>query len=137
MEQAQASQGFQPQLQQIAQMVLDARNQAQLRELQGAENAYERALQYGGSGGGGGGGGSAGGVDINDFLQHGNQTGLSGESLVNIAAQQAPNYNGVTFAPHAVMNEGQVFTDQNGKPYVNVKFSAPGQGSSTEKVYLP
>lgn len=143
LEQSTAGQQHQQRMDAIAQMVLNAELQAQEREIQGSNEAYNRQLQFALANGTGiagllaGGGGGGGGVDMNDFLQHGNNSGISGQDIYNLAAQNAPTYNGVQFTPHAVMKEGDVFTDQNGRRYIEVKYSAPGQGSSTERVYLP
>jgi hypothetical protein len=119
-----------------AQAYAEHLHQSKLQEAQAIQDTTMAYMQlYAGSLGGGS---SQSGPNSSDWayqLQGRNQ-GYDPNDVYAKAAAQAPSYGGVTFDPHMIMNEGQVFTDANGKQYVNVKYSSPGQGSSTEKVYL-
>ena len=124
LENSQANSAFQNQLGQIAQMVLQAKNAAQERELQAEEDAYNRALQfalqYGTSGGSSGG--------SNGGLENPNQFNVPGD-VTSAANNYASNHPG--YQPHMVMQEGTVTYDENGNPGVYIKYSTPA-GDSTE-----
>ena len=130
LEQTQANQGYQQRLNDIAQMVLQAQQEAQERELAAEEAAYERALSSGlgglySGGGGGGGGGGAGGLENPDQWAH---NGFSGEQLNAAAAAYASSHPG--YVPGLVQQEGHI-EEHNGVPGVWIKYRTPA-GDSTE-----
>ena len=103
-----------------------------------------RQLDYSALAAGGGGGG--GDLQLNpatwsqaDFergnLEFASQLGMSGEQALAAAQAHAPSYQGVQFIPHNIAQEGHV-EYRGDTPGIYVKFSAPGQGSSTEWVPL-
>lgn len=127
-----ANQGYQGKINALAQMLQDVETQAQEREIQGMQSAYERALQYGYGGGGGGGGGGSGGGGLENARQFGNINGLSDEQLNAAASQYASgrSYGGSPYQPGMVMQEGHVEV-RNGVPGVYIKYRTAG-GDSTE-----
>lgn len=149
LEQSQANQGYQKQIEAIAQMVLQAQQQAQEREIQGANEAMNRQLQFALANGtgiagllGGGGGGGPGINWTSGAKEALSRAGYSDEQILGLINQMASDRgwgpyreNGIG-TNYGVQQNGQIFTDQNGRRYIEVKFGTP-QGNSTERVYLP
>lgn len=64
-------------------------------------------------------------------LEFAGQLGMTGEDALAAAARHAPSYGGAQFTPHNIAQEGHV-EYRNGVPGIWIKYSSPGQGSSTE-----
>lgn len=136
-------------LNQVNSQYLDRKNSLHQATLAALQSAYQFGLQnpqiyYGGTDGGSSapsGTSAPSGPAISSdwaYQLQGRNQGYDPSAVYGAAQQQAPTYGGTQLQPHMIMNEGQVFTDPNGRRYIQVKYTDPTgrAGSSTEKVYV-